>query len=258
MKAPEGYRELNVLEEIKKGDVFKDGRIANSSAGESYDPEVHILGRFRKIEPARKFKVGDKVVVVDKTIGDSFSWNWDKARDSQGFLYVNESNFKCTINGMVPYVCGERQIGGDYFNESDLIPYVEKQETKKENMSIEEAYIQMQKECGIEVGDTVKVLRKAKDYEMGWSNSWVGCMDVLVGETFKVKFSGGGGVQLSNDYCVPFFVLELVSKSPKVVKVKLNENHTAEVSKDGIKVGCQTFPIGIVEELEKAIKSLEN
>lgn len=35
-------------------------------------------------------------------------------------------------------------------------------------MDIREAYKVMQSQCGIEVGDKVRVLRKAKSREMGW------------------------------------------------------------------------------------------
>ncbi len=40
------------------------------------------------------------------------------------------------------------------------------------------------------------------------------------------------------------------------VEVVLNKNHKAVVSEDGIVVGCQTFPLSIVDDLQKAIDSL--
>lgn len=40
----------------------------------------------------------------------------------------------------------------------------------------------------------------------------------------------------------------------KQVSVKLNDTYTAEVSTDGIKVGCQTFPIEIVKQLAAAVE----
>lgn len=36
------------------------------------------------------------------------------------------------------------------------------------------------------------------------------------------------------------------------VEVKLNDNHSAIVNKNGIVVGCQTFPLSIIDELVKA------
>jgi hypothetical protein len=38
--------------------------------------------------------------------------------------------------------------------------------------------------------------------------------------------------------------------------VVLNEEYTAEVSPGGVKVGCQTFPLSIVEELYKAVQEV--
>ena len=46
----------------------------------------------------------------------------------------------------------------------------------------------------------------------------------------------------------------LVGTSPQVV---LNNEHTAEVTPDGIKVGCQTFPLSIVDDLVRAVKQVK-
>jgi len=86
-------------------------------------------------------------------------------------------------------------------------------------MNVEEAYRVMQEASGIQVGDTVKVLRKAKDYEMGWYNIWSDFM--VVGQTHKVLGVCEDGVKLrsrddrpsSQIYHYPFFVLEVVKKA---------------------------------------------
>jgi hypothetical protein len=53
------------------------------------------------------------------------------------------------------------------------------------------------------------------------------------------------------------FVSSLIeSLTPKSVKVKLNDNHTAEVFKDKIVVDCQTFPISVLDELYNAHESI--
>jgi hypothetical protein len=51
-----------------------------------------------------------------------------------------------------------------------------------------------------------------------------------------------------------FFVL---FTKPATILVKLNDKYTAEVTKDRITVGCQTFPHSIVADLAKAQKALE-
>ena len=51
------------------------------------------------------------------------------------------------------------------------------------------------------------------------------------------------------------FALKMMgSYKPSYVEVKLNEQHVAVVSKNNIKVGCQSFPHSIVGELQKAIE----
>lgn len=55
---------------------------------------------------------------------------------------------------------------------------------------------------------------------------------------------------------VPYDAATLYEK-PKEATVILNENYRAIVSKELIKVGCQTFPVSILKDLEKALKSLD-
>lgn len=93
-------------------------------------------------------------------------------------------------------------------------------------MDIKEAYKVMQENCGIEVGDKVRVLRKAKDYEMGWGNSWADGMDDWIGNEFIVnKVWDGEGIKLdTNDdyYNFPFFVLEIVEKHNTKKKIVID------------------------------------
>lgn len=46
--------------------------------------------------------------------------------------------------------------------------------------------------------------------------------------------------------------LLVIANSPKTISVKLNDRHTAVVSSEGIKVGCQTFPLGVIDALVTA------
>ena len=95
--------------------------------------------QLRKIEPAAtpKFQVGDKVVPVSKNVmwsGTDLScpidneqyWRQCKGR---GYFYVNEimGGWLIKENGQPVYRCGKDNVPtqGNYFLESDLIPYVE-------------------------------------------------------------------------------------------------------------------------------------
>ena len=85
-------------------------------------------------------------------------------------------------------------------------------------------YKERQDECGLKVGDKVKILRKVVNYEDGWGNTWneevmddfVGRIGKIVGELpcagFQVFCEGLKGL-----YRYPYFVLEKVedNETPK-------------------------------------------
>ena len=90
---------------------------------------------------------------------------------------------------------------------------------------MEKSYEKRQRECGLKVGDFVKILRKAKDDENGWDNYWSEEMDTWVGKTGEI-IGGSEGVGLKvfleeeNDWWFfPYFVLEKVEdkETPKHV-----------------------------------------
>jgi len=86
------------------------------------------------------------------------------------------------------------------------------------------------------------ILRHDND---GWGLSQV-CRDYLKKHGYVVAVSG-------DIFTKPFPEIELV---PDEVTLKLNDKHDAIVTKDGIKVGCQTFSHDIVEKLKKAIEEI--
>ena len=75
-------------------------------------------------------------------------------------------------------------------------------------MNIDEAYQIMSKESGINIGDTVRVMRKASNYEMGWPTAWASDMDKMIGNEYTVVEIVNGVYNLDNLYWFPFFVLE--------------------------------------------------
>ena len=89
--------------------------------------------------PAPKYQIGDKVVPVSKSVGDSFE-AWTKHRKKD---YV-------TVQQLPPNKFGNFYIcNGDYFLESDLIPYIEP-EVKPEPVKEEP-------KPAFKVGDRVRV-----------------------------------------------------------------------------------------------------
>jgi hypothetical protein len=87
------------------------------------------------------------------------------------------------------------------------------------------AYSTLQSACGIAKGDKVKVLRKAKDYEMGWGTVWNDDMDRAIGKTLTVTaIHSYYGMRLEipddNEYYFPFFILEV--KKPAIKEAELS------------------------------------
>lgn len=95
------------------------------------------------------------------------------------------------------------------------------------NTEITKAYQTLQKDCGIKVGDEVMVLRKAKDFEMGWETVWIPEMNEVIGNIREVM-----GIDPKYGFCLtvrdsslhfPFFVLEKIEVGVERLEVTMQE-----------------------------------
>ena len=83
-------------------------------------------------------------------------------------------------------------------------------------MTEQEKYLEGHRNCGIKVGDRVRVARKAESEEGGWDNDWIGSMDEFIGKLGEVQGYGGlvgfkVFVREFQDYFhYPYFVLEKI------------------------------------------------
>lgn len=92
-------------------------------------------------------------------------------------------------------------------------------------MTEQEKYLEGHRNCGIKVGDRVRVTRKAESYEGGWGDSWessimpeVPGMDAYVGAEGVIAFDDGENgfdidAGLEKDgalFGFPYFVLEKI------------------------------------------------
>ena len=91
--------------------------------------EVITAQQFLNDNRIMKYKVGDKVVPINKTAGE---WGnlkysiWMGSDKKQGFLYITKIVCGTTSRGYADYICDVTESNsGDFFMESDLIPYVE-------------------------------------------------------------------------------------------------------------------------------------
>lgn len=86
--------------------------------------------------------------------------------------------------------------------------------------NLSEAYLAMQEASGIKVGDTVRVLRKAADFEMGWGQVWDSPkMDDYIGRECEVTSVDGRSGVIIGGWCFPFFVLEKIADAPRFITI---------------------------------------
>lgn len=198
----------------------------------------------------RGYKVGDRFRVIrpdnqeEFSIGSIVELSYDDGSSCPKFDL---------IEGSCRYEDGVNTKKGAYTS----LDYVEP--LKETNMTLEDAYLTLHNACGIEVGDTVKVLRKAETDEMGWNNSWTTSMNKSIGKEFKVlRDANKRGFEISDSFGLsyPFFVLELVKKAEKPIKagdydVEFNDNGS-------IKVGYQTVSFKVIKAIYKKAKEKKN
>ena len=83
-------------------------------------------------------------------------------------------------------------------------------------MTEQEKYLEGHRNCGIKVGDRVRVTRKAEDWENGWRNCWADEMDDFVGKMCEIESDGNeSGIvvrcpELNDWFVFPYFVLEKI------------------------------------------------
>jgi hypothetical protein len=76
-----------------------------------------------------------------------------------------------------------------------------------------ERYLDGHRGCGLKVGDKVKVIRTAEDFEQGWKNSWTGPMYRRVGQTCTITGDDAEyGFTMDSGFGYPYFVLEKVEE----------------------------------------------
>ena len=191
-----------------------------------------------------KFKVGDKVMI-------------SKASEYYGISRYNPKD----IEGVITSLNDDEELshyvkwsdgGTNSYDASDLIKVEEVKEKSIHDILVERSTL--------EVGDIVTVTHKVPDYDLGWECSWREGMDDAVGrECVVTEAPFSSGVQLDgmgNDYYYPLQSVQFVRKGLKTEKVTLTKDYDAVVSKDNIKVGCQTITFKAFDELAAAVAKM--
>jgi hypothetical protein len=192
----------------------------------------------------RKFNVGDKVIPISKT--DSFSPNlkqsgaWRRAQSiNQPFLYVTSNS-----EDDDEYLCRDTmEINqGDYFCERDLVLYDENT---------------------FHYGDIVQVRDNECD---SWAERcfitkipnnmypYICVGDGLDMDNYKIFLRGGEKFSTALwRYCQKKQIPQW-----KPTFIGLNENHTAEILENKVKVGCQEFSFDAIHTLYNEVIKAEN
>lgn len=153
---------------------------------------------YTEMQARSGLRVGDVVKIVRKAEYQEADW-------SQSWVFEMD---KCigkefTITAIKDY--------GIIFKETGFIfPYFVL--VKKD---VKPGYAERQVNSGLRVGDVVKVLRSAKNYEEGWGLTWLDSMNDFIGQTGEIEsIHDTHGISIDFGYdCVymPYFVLKLTS-----------------------------------------------
>jgi hypothetical protein len=96
---------------------------------------------------------------------------------------------------------------------------------------LNKAYETLGKAAGFKVGDKVRVLRKANDYELGWCNGWSSEKDKYIGKVVEIDSVCFSGSVVIGSWVFPWFVLELVEPVSEKHTITIDGKST-EVSED--------------------------
>jgi len=118
------------------------------------------------------------------------------------------------------------------------------------------AYLTLHKASGIEVGDKVRVLRKAEPGELGWNQTtWTNSMTDRVGKICNVEGDDGTYGFICSGWNFPFFVLELVEKGgpPMTIDVNGIGGRPVKFLPGHILVGCAEIPNATVRQIAERL-----
>ena len=79
-------------------------------------------------------------------------------------------------------------------------------------------YAELHAECGLKVGDMVRITRIAASYENGWGDTWSRFMDKFVGTVGPISQDNGEegfNIERAGNWNYPYFVLEKVGVEPE-------------------------------------------
>ena len=189
---------------------------------------------------ANKISIGDRVVPISKSVytygignGLDDSGCWKNARRMQQpymFVVGRRPNHDRPDNPCYAVSENRDSASGDFFLHSDLQLYVDEVTEQKTVHQL------MLEHLALQPGDTVRVLRKAEDRELGWGSVWIPDMDQFVGKELEViEVRGDYGARLNchrygPEYMFTAQILDVCSRAASKRTVQVSEHCSAVVS----------------------------
>lgn len=176
------------------------------------------------LEQESGFHVGDIVRVLRKAAGFELGWDDTWSHHMDEFVGKKAKVVEAPNRGIGLLLSVKGVLGMFYF------PYFVLEKISSNGSKLEdlkEAYLLSEKDCKFKRGDRVRVLRKARAFELGWGTYWSEDMDELVDKVGVVERgvsedeTAEGIIVNFHDYpkilgtfqCyLPFFVLEKLLK----------------------------------------------
>lgn len=157
----------------------------------------------------KKFKIGDKVIPLTKTIwcelDDSQCWKRAKGKN-QGFLYVIGFESDGTL------ICGDnKSSSGDFFKESDLVLYTEDK--------TEELINKLESLVG-EASDVISLLKESQKNKVAHARQQIINEAKAFVEKYQAVRKGQKGHSIGNETARShFYETDLVTKGTRVTAV---------------------------------------
>jgi hypothetical protein len=217
------------------------------------------------------FDKGDRVKVIRDKKNSDTDWvtNMSKLVGKEGIVESSRI-YTCNIN-----VSFDDQ---EWWFPIDALQLVIKddklEEVNSNKKTKEQLYLEFQEQIDIKVGDTVQLIGTSAGYQFGWTQEWDVELDdkydngsialvenIDYNNGFEIKFvddiEDADSVEDCITYYVPFFILEKIDDY-KFEIIEINDDYTAFITKNGVKVGCQTIDLQTAVEVgEVATKFLK-
>jgi hypothetical protein len=181
-----------------------------------------------------KFKIGDNAECVNI--------------DTFGYEYISLKSVYKIVDLEGNYILIKNNMGNTIWYQSQCFKLKEEEKT----MNIQEQIINAQKYLG------KSNLRKKDGQALSFAPASI---EIIFNKSALTSF-GVDDYLSKNDFCITLrngsscYPVEWVSLPPAEVIVALNASYSAIVTKETIKVGCQVFPIDILDKLVAAQKEL--